>query len=606
MYGFHIHRSARVSTPPNQLPPIGPKDKFSPELRILVASLLSMVVILLWAKYFAPKPPARPQQNNPAATAPATPGAPAAPGTSQTAAPSTASAATGAPAAPAKAAPVPAVSDSQERTIVVENALYRVEFSNRGAVVKSWQLKKYKDDSKPPHTLDLVHQHSAEMTHGWPFAVVLDNPQWESSANTGLYKISTDSSSLNAPADLTFTWSDGHLQVVKKFHFDHAYIVSVDTTTNYDGSRVLAGLAWLGGFGDITVTNPAPITRVNTFYSENGKLTTIGYKKLESPDKLGNSWQGGKGFTGIEDNYFAVVFLPPSDSPSTTLDTRYWKVWDTTTVDGKEESEAVPEIATATSAQPMAMRVFVGPKDYDLLKTLHPPLQSLVNFGILEFIADPLFHGLKWLHDYIPNWGWAIVVLTVVINMVLFPLRISSYKSTMKMQRVAPEIKQIQEKYKKYKMNDPRKAEMNKEVMAVYSREGVNPVGGCIPQLIQLPIWFGLYRALYGTIELRHAPWFGWITDLSAKDPYYILPILMGVTMYMSSKMTPMPTTDAQQAQMMKFMPIGMAAMFMIIPYPSGLAVYILTQQVIGILQQWYLNRTHPLPAPVKPSRAKK
>ncbi len=585
----------------NQFPPLGPnKDKFTPELRILVASLLSMVVILLWAKFFAPKPPAHPQQqNNPAVSAPATPGAPthSAPG-SGVAPASTVSATT-----PTN---TPVVADAQERTIVVENAFYRVEFSNRGAVVKSWQLKKYKDDAKPQRTLDLVHAQSAEMTGGWPFSLVFDDPQLEKAANTGLYKISSGGSSLTAPADVTFAWSDGHLEVIKKFHFDHSYLVTVETTTNYNGSHILAGLAWRGGFGDMTVTNPAPITTILTFYSENGKLSTTGYKKLDGPEKWGSTWQGGKNFTGIEDRYFAVTFLPPTDSPSTTLETRYWKIWDTTTVNGKEESEAVPEIAAATSAQPMAMRVFVGPKDYDMLKAMHPPLQSLVNFGMLEFIADPLFHGLKWLHDYIPNWGWAIVVLTLGINMVLFPLRISSYKSTMKMQRVAPEIKQIQEKYKKYKMNDPRKAEMNKEIMAIYSREGVNPVGGCIPQLLQLPIWFGLYRALQGTIELRHAPWFGWITDLSAKDPFYILPVLMGVTMYLSSKMTPVPTTDAQQAQMLKFMPIGMAAMFMIIPYPSGLAVYILTQSAVGILQQWYLNRTHPLPAPAKPTRAKK
>jgi len=597
-----------VSTPPlGQFPPLGKnKDKFTPELRILVASLLSMVVILLWAKFFAPKPPVHPQQrNNPAVSAPATPGAPTNPiasggGATPSPAPETPAKAT------APAATTPVVSDAQEHTLVVENALYRVEFSNRGAVVKSWQLKKYKDDSKPPHTLDLVHAESATKTGGWPFSLVLDDPQLEKAANTGLYKISTDTASLNAPADVTFTWSDGHLEVTKKFHFDHSYVVNVETATTLNGSHVLAGLAWRGGFGDITVTNPAPITRVNTFYSENGKLTTIGYKKLESPEQLGNAWLGGKNFAGIEDNYFAVSFMSPSDSPSTTLETRYWKVWDTVTVNGKEESEAVPEAAAATSAQPMNMRVFVGPKDYDLLKAMHPPLQSLVNFGMLEFIADPLFHGLKWIHDYIPNWGWAIVVLTLLINMVLFPLRITSYKSTMKMQRVAPEVKQIQEKYKKYKMNDPRKAEMNKEVMAIYSREGVNPVGGCIPQLLQFPIWFGLYRALQGTIELRHAHWLGWINDLSAKDPYYILPVLMGVTMYLSSKMTPMPTTDAQQAQMMKFMPIGMALMFMIIPYPSGLALYILTSSFIGILQQWYLNRTHPLPAPAKPSRAKK
>ncbi|MGB9515404.1 MAG: membrane protein insertase YidC [Candidatus Acidiferrum sp.] len=588
-----------MSTPPNPFPPGGPgKDKFTPELRILVASLLSMVVILLWAKFFAPKPPAHPpQQNNPAATAPATPGAPTTPATN------TPVGTTAAAAKPPAKTSTPAVSDAQERTIVVENALYRGEFSNRGAVVKSWQLKKYKDDTKPPRTLDLVHERSAALTNGWPFALVFDDPQLQTAANTSLYKISTDEASLTAPADVTFTWSDGHLQVIKKFHFDHSYVLTVSTTTNYNGSHIQAGVGWLGGFGDTTVTNPAPITTVNTFYSENGKLSTVGYKKL--PEQLG-AWQAGKNFVGIEDRYFAVSFLPPTDSPSTTLDTRYWKVWDTAVVDGKQEPEAVPEVAAATASQPMDLRVFVGPKDYDLLKIMHPPMQSLVNFGILEFIADPLFHGLKWIHEYIPNWGWAIVVLTLLINMVLFPLRISSYKSTMKMQRVAPEIKQIQEKYKKYKMNDPRKADMNKEVMAVYSREGVNPVGGCIPQLLQLPIWFGLYRALQGTIELRHAPWFGWITDLSAKDPYYILPVLMGVTMYLSSKMTPMPTTDAQQAQMMKFMPIGMAGMFMIIPYPSGLAVYILTQSVVGILQQWYLNRTHPLPAPAKPSRAKK
>jgi YidC/Oxa1 family membrane protein insertase len=473
-------------------------------------------------------------------------------------------------------------------------------------VVKSWQLKNYKDDSKPPRTLDLVHTRSAELTSGWPFSVVLENPELEKTANGGLYKVSTDSSSLNAPAEVTFTWSDGHLEVTKKFHFDHSYVVNVETSASYNGAPIRAGLAWRGGFGDETVQNPAPITRVQTFYNEGGKLTTIGYKKLQSAEELGNSWLSGKSFAGIQDNYFAVACLPPSDAPTTTLETRYWKDFDTVTENGKQESETVPEVACATASHPMAMRVFVGPKDYDMLKAMHPPLQSLVNFGMLEVIADPLFHLLKWIHSYVPNWGWAIVLLTLLINMVLFPLRISSYKSTMKMQRVAPEIKQIQEKYKKYKLNDPRKAEQNKEIMAIYQREGVNPVGGCIPQLLQFPIWFGLYRALQGTIELRHAHFLGWINDLSAKDPYYLLPILMGVTMYLSSKMTPIPTTDAQQQQMMKIMPIGMAAMFMIIPYPSGLALYILTSSLIGILQQWYLNRTHPQPAPAKPTPAKK
>ncbi len=588
-----------MSTPPmNQLPPLGKsKDKFTPELRILVASLLSMAVILLWAKFFGPKPPVNPPQaNQPAQVSTATPSNAAPANTpSPVAAPAKISAAT----TPA----VPPTADSQERTIVVENSLYRVEFSNRGAVVKSWQLKNYKDDSKPQKTLDLVHPQAATETGGWPFALVFDDPQLGTLANSGLYKVSSDASSLEAPADLTFTWSDGHLQVTKKFHFDHSYAVNVETTVTNNGNHVMAGLGWLGGFGDLTVTNPIPVETVFVFYSEGGKLESIAHKKLEGPEKWGNVWQGGKEFTGIEDRYFTAAFLPSLTEP-TPLQTRYWKVFHNIKVDGKDQSEPVPEIATATSAQSMALRVYVGPKDYDDLKAMRPPLHSLVQFGYLEFIADPLFHGLKWLHKYVPNWGWAIVVLTLVINMVLFPLRISSYKTTLKMQRVAPEIKQIQERYKKYKMNDPRKAEMNKEVMAIYSREGINPIGGCFQMFLQMPIWFGLNRALSYAIELRHTKWL-WITDLASKDPYYVLPVLVGITMYLVSKMTPMTTTDPQQAQMMKIMPLTFSVMFVVFPFSSGLALYILTSSLVGILQQWYLNRSHPLPAPAKPTRAK-
>jgi YidC/Oxa1 family membrane protein insertase len=250
--------------------------------------------------------------------------------------------------------------------------------------------------------------------------------------------------------------------------------------------------------------------------------------------------------------------------------------------------------------------VYVGPKDYDDLKKMDPPLHSLVSFGFLEFISEPLFHGLKWLNKYIPNWGWAIVVLTLVVNMVLFPLRISSYKTTLKMQRVAPEIKQIQDKYKKYSMRDPRKQEMNKEVMAVYSREGINPLGGCFQMFLQMPIWFGLNSVLRYSIEMRHARWFGWITDLSARDPYYVLPIIMGLSMYLVSKMTPMTSTDPQQQMMMKIMPVTMAGIFMISPISSGLAVYILTSSLVGIGQQYWLNRAHPVTAPVKSTKGKK
>jgi YidC/Oxa1 family membrane protein insertase len=577
------------------------KDKFTPELRILVASLLSFGVIILWAKYFGPKPPVQPSQaNRPGLTAPATPG-PAAPSTTS----QTQSIAAPATIAPAPAPSIAVKSDSQERTIVVENTLYRAEISNRGGVVKSWQLKNYKDDSKPQRVLDVVHPDASQQTGGWPFSVILDDVQLQNAANLGLFQISSDGLNLHAPADVVLAWSDGHLEVTKHFKFDHSYVVRVETSVKLNGNPIKAGLGWLGGFGDLTVTNPAPVETVSTFYSENGKVSTFLYKKLDDLEKWGPGlWQGGKGFVGIEDRYFTATFLPASGALG-PLETRYWKAWRTVKVNGQDTPEAVPQVAVATSAPPMDLRVYVGPKDYDDLKKMSPPLHGLINFGWLEFIAEPLFHGLKWLHGYIPNWGWAIVVLTLFINMLLFPLRISSYKTTLKMQRVAPEIKAIQEKYKKYSMRDPRKAEMNKEVMAIYSREGINPVGGCFQMFLQMPVWIGLNTALRYSIEMRQATWL-WIVDLSSKDPLYVLPVLMGVSMYLVSKMTPMTATDPQQQAMMKIMPITMAGIFMISPISSGLAVYILTSSVVGIAQQWYLNRTHPVPTPVKPVRGKK
>jgi len=611
------------------------KPKFTPELRILVASLLSMGVILIWVRFFAPKPPVLPPQTTPPAqSAPATAGGPAASQPSSSAAqkPPTGGGSSS-PSVVAAATTVPRKAGEQEISIFAENDLYRVEFSNRGGVVKSWQLKKYKDDNKPQRVLDVVHPQSSEQLGAWPFALVLDDPESERTVNSALYAIdpagqagcsgtvtegpavTVDGAKTSwhfpAPSAFCLSWSDGHLEVTKRFSFDHSYVVRVDTSVKLNGRPITAGLAWLGGFGDLTVTNPAPFETVEAYYTESGKINSVPHKKLDGLDKWAPGlWQGGKDFTGIQDRYFTVAFLPANGTAPGTLETRYWKTAfnykDKTS--GQDTSEPVAQIATATKEQPTELRVYVGPKDYDDLKKMNPPLNGLVNFGWLEFIADPLFHGLKWIHKYVPNWGWAIVVLTLVVNMLLFPLRISSYKTTLKMQRVAPEIKAIQDRFKKYKFNDPKKQEMNKEVMAVYQREGINPVGGCFQMFLQMPIWFGLNTTLRYAIELRHAGWFGWITDLSSRDPFYILPVMMGASMYLVSKMTPITTTDPQQQMMMKIMPITMAGIFIVSPISSGLAVYILTSSLVGILQQWYLNRTHPLPpaAPAKPVRAKK
>src|SRR5713226_5160165 len=260
----------------------GQKDKFTPELRILVASLLSFGVIILWAKFFGPKPPLQtPQSNRPAVTAPATPGATPPP------------AVEGKPGtvtyAPAPAVSVAVKNDSQERAIVVENSLYRVEISNHGAVVKSWQLKNYKDDAKPQRVLDVVHPEASQQTGGWPFSVILDDVELQNAANSGLYRLSSPAAALQAPAEVELAWSDGHLEVTKHFRFDHTYVVRVETFVKLNGNPITAGIGWLGGFGDLTVTNPAPVETVSTYYSAGGKITDFPHKKLDGLDKWGRS-----------------------------------------------------------------------------------------------------------------------------------------------------------------------------------------------------------------------------------------------------------------------------------------------------------------------------
>ena len=261
--------------------------------------------------------------------------------------------------------------------------------------------------------------------------------------------------------------------------------------------------------------------------------------------------------------------------------------------------ELIPEVAAGSSkGTPLNLRLFVGPKNLDGLKQIRPPLNELVQFGWLTIIAEPLFYLLRWTHNYVPNYGWAIVVLTIGLNMVLLPLRIKSTRSMQKMQKVAPEVKAIQDRYKKYSIKDPRKAKMNEEVMAVYSREGINPLGGCLPTLLQMPIWFALYRMLNVTIELRHAPWIGWLQDLSSKDPYYILPVLMAVSMYAMQKMTPTPAGDPAQQKMMALMPIMFGGMFIVFPVSSGLVLYIFTSNLVNMAQQYFLNKSSPIVLP--------
>jgi YidC/Oxa1 family membrane protein insertase len=233
-----------------------------------------------------------------------------------------------------------------------------------------------------------------------------------------------------------------------------------------------------------------------------------------------------------------------------------------------------------------------------MLTKVNPKLGQIVDWGFFGIIAKPLFLWLNWVHDHwTGNYGWAIILVTLIINLALFPFRLQSLKSARKMQKLQPEIKKLNERYKNLKLSDPKKAEQNQEVMALYKREGVNPVGGCLPMLVQLPFFYAFYRVLNIAIELRHAPWL-WVVDLSSPEtiPLHLLPLILVATQFFSQRMTPAAGVDPAQQRMMMLMPLMFGFMFY---YASaGLVLYWLTGNLVGIGQQLLINRFMPTTAP--------
>jgi YidC/Oxa1 family membrane protein insertase len=600
--------------------------EMSDQVRGILFVIASLLILFAWGHFY--KPPLTPPETHSNQTQ-TSPGASAA-GTQQSAAQSGAAGnAAGDSNASVKAAagaPVNSsvVEASEEKTVVVQSPLYRVELSNRGGVVKTWELLKYMNDEKPPRPLDLVNDNVAKEL-GWPFSLVMVDSQLEAKANSALYQIKkvvglvvtektgaerksaaiakaasaalgNGTGSLEPPISIAFHWSDGHLDVTKTLNFTPDYEMTVNVAATLDGKPEPVAVAWRGGFGDKAVYNAAQL--VTVFYKTGGKLNLLQYKKL---GVSGNQSQpalqyGPLEFTGIEDQFFTAAFLPDG----TDVSLWHWMQNHTTTgADGKQTTLPEAEMAAGTTAAaPLRVRLYVGPKELRQLEELRPSLGELVNFGWTGIIAKPLLWILQTLHTKVPNWGWCIVLMTLVINLAMFPLKMKSWRSMQKMQRVAPEIRQIQDRYKKYSMSDPRKKKMNEEVMAVYSREGINPMGSCLPMVFQMPIWWALWRVLGGAIELRHAPWMGWIRDLSAMDPYYILPIGMTIMMYLMTKMTPQTTVDPTQQKMTTLMPLMMG--FIFFRLSSGLNLYMFTSNLVGVGQQYYLNKTDPLPSKSK------
>ena len=470
----------------------------------------------------------------------------------------------------------------KEQVYSVETDLYKLSVSNRGAVVKEWVLKRYRDANGEP--LNLID--TADSPQGvFPLAMMVDSaPDAAAILRTALFSSESpeniDLSGGGATTGrLRFRYAEGGVEVVKTLAFrSGSYEVEVHCEASVDGRPVDYFLLWQGGFGDATLKNTWAERQL--FYRDQEAIERMDTGDLASRREM----EGRFRFLGVEDHYFAAVFLPVVPSGLQRIQLAL------DSGPSAEEAEAASLRAGVYSAASAGrFKLFVGPKDSEVLPE---ELRELINYGWFAFLCKPLFVGLKWIYGAVGNYGVSIILLTIVINAALFPLRYKSVTASQKMQKIQPRVKAIQEKYKKLKPTDPKRQQMNSEVMALYKEHGVNPLGGCLPLLLQMPFLFAFYSLLNVAIELRQAPFFAWIQDLSAPDPTYVLPVLMVGSMMLTQKLTPMPSADPLQAKMMLFMPLIFG--FMMATQSSGLVLYWFTSNLVNIVQQLAMNRFGP------------
>jgi YidC/Oxa1 family membrane protein insertase len=564
----------------------------------MLTALLLVFVALGILQFFMPKPKTPPPDKNQTQQEQQSPQAPpATPSHAQTLpnAPST----SGKNAPRAQVAKVPVKVAAREAESVLENNVYRITFSNHGAVVKSWILKKFKDNAGKP--FDNVNQTIAPQL-GYPLSFFSYDKDLEKKLNEALYVVEPAAAGTTANG-LTYEYSDGELNVRKTFRPDpeNDNLLRVETEVLRNGQRVQAFPQWPSGIGD----QLAPVT-FNTGkvdWNQNGSVerkapTSGGIVRSKKWIVGGETLPGPYDWVATADQYFAVAFLPDSPDNTTlvTLNSPATVLKNPDKPNEGNEKTNVVGIAFGNMQSATRMRIFAGAKAVNMLESIQsrpggPDLRGIYDFGTFSFIARPLFLWLKWTYEHwIHNWGWAIAFLTLVITMALLPLRISSMKSSLRMQKIQPQMKVVQEKYKRYSITDPRRSEMQKEMQELYKKEGVNPVGGCFPLMLQMPFLYAFYAMLGNAIELRQAGWL-WIHDLSAPDPLRILPILITVAMFVQQKSSPQGGMDPAQQKMLAFMSPLMFGAFSW-AMPAGLSIYLAISTLLGYIQQIFINRS--------------
>jgi len=460
---------------------------------------------------------------------------------------------------------------ASEQTVTVETDLVRVELSNRGGVIRSWELKRYHTAPPEKKPVQLVYQ---EGKFRGPLSITVANADIDKSFREGLYNIEKDFTSLDAShpvGHVTMQFHDSvtHLSVEKRLTFHHnSYVVDVSValegvTEPYDvGLGTNFGIVeWGSGF----------IGVIGSAWRVDDKI------EKETPEKELER-KGAVQWVALHDKYFLSVLMPKQGTAVLAKN------------EGDKLVSAGVRMAASGVASSVALQLYAGPKEHDTLRSLNVGLEDMIDFGFFIFgswtvvksVAKPIFYVLRFIHGYVYNYGVTIILLTMAIKLLFAPLQYKSYKSMKMMRLIQPKIAAVQEKYK------GDRDRLNKELMKLYKDQKVNPLGGFLPMILQMPVFVALFNVLYTTIDLRQAPFMLWISDLSVQDPYYVLPIIMGATMFIQQKITP-TTMDLTQAKIMLVLPVGMT--FLFVNFPAGLVLYWVTNNSLTIFQQLITDR---------------
>ncbi|MCB1927100.1 MAG: membrane protein insertase YidC [Rhodocyclaceae bacterium] len=519
-----------------------------------------------WMKFNAPPPPA--------ASA-----APEAAATSNSAANAAAPTTTldGAPAAPEISAAV----GSSAPTVRVETDLIIAEVSAEGGSLVHLEFKQHKQTHGSEENLVLLdhskpHVYVAQSgligegmpTHKTGYTL----PSGDQSLAAGTDSLTLRMQAEQAPEGVSvfkvLTFKRGSYEIDTRYEIDNKSASSVSPFAYFQFARDGEPAEGAKGMGVSTFTGPA-------VYTEAEK-----YQKIKFADIADNSakfnHKSQDGWIAMVQHYFVSAWLPNGDAEREFIARKVG-----TDLYAAGVILPVGEIASGQDGG-IAVPMYAGPQEQDKLESIAPGLDLVVDYGWLTVIAAPLFWLLEWFHKLTGNWGWAIILVTVMIKAAFFPLSAASYKSMAKMRTLGPRLQRMKEQY------GDDKAKMQQEMMDMYRREKINPLGGCLPILVQIPVFIALYWVLLGSVEMRHAPWLGWIQDLSSKDPYYVLPIIMGASMLVQTKLNPTPP-DPMQAKIMMAMPIVFT--FMFLWFPSGLVLYWVVNNLLSIAQQWQITR---------------